>query len=347
MQNAWVLNSIGNITYKEVEIPHPAADEVLVRVKAVGICGSDVPRVYETGAHKMPLIPGHEFSGEVAGVGSEADGAFVGKRVAVFPKIACKKCKYCTLGHPEMCEDYDYVGSRRDGAFAEYVTVPAENLLELPDGVSFEEAAMMEPMAVAAHAVRKATGEKNTQNKNIAVCGLGTIGLLLIMFLKEAGYKNIYAIGNKDSQKHRIAELGIPEEFFCDCTKTDALAWLNEKTGGVDLFFECVGKNETVSLGIDALAPAGNLILVGNPYSDMTFDKHTYWKILRRELHVQGIWNSAFPTDWQYVLERLAAGKIKPATLISHRLPLDRLKDGLEIMKNKTEDYCKIMIGNN
>ena len=96
--------------------------------------------------------------------------------------------------------------------------------------------------------------------------------------------------------------------------------------------------------GIESLAPAGDLILVGNPYSDMNLPKNTYWKILRKELKLHGVWNSVFPTDWEYVLERLAAGKIKPAALISHRFPLDHLKDGLEIMRNKTEDYCKVMI---
>ena len=346
MQKAWVLESVGNINYKDVEVPQPAEGEALIRVKAAGICGSDVPRTYQNGAHKMPLIIGHEFSGEVENVGEGVSSELKGRRVAVFPKIACKKCKHCISGHQERCENYDYVGSRRDGAFAEYVTAPAENLLELTEGVSFEEAAMMEPMAVAAHAVRMVTEKSSAdaKTKTIAVCGLGTIGLLLIMFLQEAGYKNIYAIGNKESQKKRITELGIAEEYFCDSKKEDAITWLNEKTGGVNLYFECVGKNEAINAGIESLAPAGDLILVGNPYSDMNLPKNTYWKILRKELKLHGVWNSVFPTDWEYVLERLAAGKIKPAALISHRFPLDHLKDGLEIMRNKTEDYCKVMI---
>lgn len=110
--------------------------------------------------------------------------------------------------------------------------------------------------------------------------------------------------------------------------------------------FSNLGKEvkELDAAGIESLAPAGDLVLVGNPYSDMNLSKNTYWKILRKELKLHGVWNSVFPTDWQYVLERLAAGKIKPALFITHKLPLPQLDKGLDIMKNKTEDYCKVMI---
>ncbi len=158
---AWVLHNIGNITLDAVTIPRPAAGEVLLKVRAAGICGSDIPRIYDTGAHSMPLIPGHEFAGEVAGVGAGVSDSWIGKRTGVFPLIPCRRCRPCSERRYEMCRGYSYLGSRRDGGFAEYVVVPEWNLIELAANVSYEEAAMSEPMAVAVHAIRRVQPKAN------------------------------------------------------------------------------------------------------------------------------------------------------------------------------------------
>lgn len=348
MPKAWVLHDVGNIIYEDVPILEPKEGEVLIKVGAVGICGSDIPRIYKTGAHVMPIIPGHEFSGTVEAVGKGADQELIGKRAAVSPKIACGKCSQCKSGRTDLCRDYGYIGSRRDGAFAEYVTAPAENLLEIPDSVSFEVAAMFEPMAVAAGAVRTSGSGESKGNRSAAVCGLGTIGMMVVMFLKEAGYDRIYVIGNRESQRKRVIELGIPAENYFEFSSGDAAEWLKDiSDGGVDVFYECVGKNESISCGIEASAPGGSVILVGNPYSDMTFPKDVYWKILRDKLVIRGVWNSTFGSeddDWHYILEKIAEGKIDPDKLITHRLSLEELEAGLHIMRDKTEDYCKVMV---
>lgn len=354
---AWVLHDINDIRYEEAEIPPLKEGEALIRVKAAGICGSDIPRIYKTGAHRMPLIPGHEFSGAVEAVGRGADTYWMGKRVGIYPLIPCGKCKPCTCGHPEMCRDYDYTGSRRDGAFAEYVSVPADSLVEIPDTVSFEQAAMLEPMAVAVHAMLKGTGARGedtavSADAKIVVCGLGTIGLLLVMFLMERGFRNIYVIGNKEPQKDRAAIMGVPSKNFCDSHSGDVAGWLRDTVGGADVFFECVGKNECPGYGIDCAAPGGRLVLVGNPASDMSLCRDIYWKILRNQLTVMGTWNSTFlkrgegnlvRDDWFYVIERLSSGSIRPERLISHRFPLSELDRGFRIMRDKTEDYCKVI----
>ena len=356
MMKAWVLSGINNIGFKEVDVPLPQPGEVLVKVKAAGICGSDIPRVYKTGAHKMPLIPGHEFSGEVTAIGKNASSAWMGKRVGIYPLIPCGECAPCKSGHPETCRDYDYLGSRRDGAFAEFVAVPEANLVELPGNVSFIQAAMLEPMAVAVHAMRMGIGISDRflpLDARIAVCGLGSIGLLLTMFLKERGYRNIYVIGNKESQKERAALFGITEENFYDSRNGDAVKWLMDRTGGADAFFECVGKNECVISGIESTVPGARIVLVGNPYSDMSLDKTTYWKILRNQLMVMGSWNSTFyqgdysytgTDDWSYVIKSLKDKRIAPESLISHEMALDELEKGLLLMKEKREDYCKVML---
>ena len=357
MMKAWVLKSIGEIAYSDSKIPVPGDNEVLIRVKAAGICGSDIPRIYETGAHNMPLVPGHEFSGVVEELGKNVDPSWRGKRVAVFPKIACGKCPSCRQRLFDYCQNYDYIGSRRDGAFAEFVTSPASNLLPLSDNISFEEGAMTEPLAVAANAVRRGCHGSDaplSPKKPVAVCGLGTIGVMVVMLLKEAGFEKIYVIGNKEAQKERLKSLGIPEERFINSRSTDVPQQLLELTdGGVAAFFECVGKNECINYGIESSAPVGRLVLVGNPYSDMTFPRDVYWKILRKQLSLVGIWNSSFRQvpdesgrldDWHYVLNRVAESRISPKALISHSFPLSELERGLHIMRDKTEDYCKVMI---
>lgn len=343
---AWVLHGINDIRLEEVPRPVLAETEVLVRVKAAGICGSDIPRIYQTGAHRHPLIPGHEFSGMVAEVGECVDAKWLGKRVGVFPLIPCRTCSPCKKSQFEMCLDYSYLGSRRDGAFTEYVAVPADNLIELPPEVSFEEAAMLEPMAVATHAMRHILPEKE---ETVAVCGLGTIGLLLVMLLKEAGVRNILAIGNKDFQKEMIRKLGVSDENYCDSKSMDVARWIMEHTESVgsDVSFECVGKNETVLQMIDTTAPGGRLCLLGNPYSDMQLEKSVYWKILRNQLTITGTWNSSFmhdeTDDWNYVLNRLAEKSISPTELITHRLSLEELDKGFCVMRDKTDDYVKVM----
>ncbi len=339
---AWVLHDIGDIRYEEVSKPNPAAGEALLRVGAAGICGSDIPRIYDTGAHRMPLIPGHEFAGEVTETGEGVDGSWIGKRVGVFPLIPCRKCSQCKAGRYELCRDYDYVGSRRDGAFAEYVAVPATNLIELPQNVSFEEAAMLEPMAVAVHAIRWVMDFDDTDHDvKIAVYGLGTIGMFITMFLKAAGYDNLILIGNKDSQIKKIISMGISEDCYYDNSiKTDH--------GSADIVFECVGRMQTYAEAIDIAAPMGKVMLVGNPYSDMTLPRNTYWKILRNQLTVMGTWNSSFTgspdDDWHYVLGFLRSGLIEPARFISHRFKLKDLIEGFDIMYEKREEYGKVIM---
>ena len=231
---AWKLEEIGKIRlYDEVPVPEPEAGEVLVKVKAAGICGSDVPRVYKDGAHSMPLVIGHEFSGQVEKLGANVDKSKLGKRMGIFPLIPCRKCPQCLEKKYEMCSNYSYLGSRRDGGFAEYVTVPEWNLIELPEGVTWEQAAMLEPMAVAVHAMRQLTLK---ETDSVLVCGCGTIGQLLIMFLLERGIKIVYAAGNKDFQKKSLIDMGLPEGHFCDIKNMDLHEWIMEKTGelGVD-----------------------------------------------------------------------------------------------------------------
>lgn len=329
---AYVLHEINDFKYEEAEAPELEKDTVLVEVKAAGICGSDIPRIYRTGTYSYPLIPGHEFSGTVVSVGANVDTKWLGKGVGIFPLIPCKECGPCKKKQYEMCKKYSYLGSRTAGGFAEYVKVPVWNLIGLPDNVSFEQAAMLEPMAVAVHAIRRADIKISDR---IAVCGLGTIGLFVIMFLREMGCRNIIAIGNKDFQRKFVERMGVSYK------DSEGMA------EGVDAFFDCVGKNDILVQGINGVLPGGKVILVGNPASDMGLDRNVYWKILRKQLTLIGTWNSSFTQeetdDWHYVLDRLQRECIHPEEMITHCFPMNELENGFELMRDKSEDYIKVM----
>ena len=206
---------------------------------------------------------------------------------------------------------------------------------------------MLEPMAVAVHAMRRL---RLHQNDTAVILGLGTIGMLLLMFLKDAGVENILAVGNKMFQRDTVLRLGLDKTRYCDSKVEKVSEWIMQHTGqtGADVFFECVGRNETFSQAVDLTAPQGQICLVGNPYSDMTLEKPVYWKILRNQLTITGTWNSSFThesnDDWHYVLERLEHKKILPKELISHELPLQNAEDGFLLMRDKREDYIKVMI---
>lgn len=345
---AYVLDSISDIKIKDIETPKCLPGEVLVEVKAAGICGSDIPRIYKTGTYHFPLIPGHEFSGEVVKAYDD-DSEWKNKRVGIFPLIPCMKCAQCHSKKYEMCRDYSYLGSRTDGGFAEYVRVPTWNLINLPDTVSYEQAAMLEPMSVAVHAARNAgliSYNKNNSginiNKKIAIMGLGTIGLSLVMMLLSEGYTNIFAIGNKEIQKKIVKSLGLKDDCYIDS---------GDYTAGedlVDVFFDCAGTETVMDIALNSVVPGGKVICVGNPASDMNIPKKTYWNILRKQLNLIGTWNSSFThdinDDWHYVIDKLKNGEINPEKMITHSYDLDGLINGFEIMREKKEEYVKVMM---
>ena len=368
---AQVLFGIGNLRYVHINKPSPKKGEALLHITRCGICGSDIPRIYKTGAHNMPIIPGHEFAGIIQEC--PEDESLIGKRAAVFPLIPCKTCPQCLKGHYEMCENYNYLGSRCDGGFAEYVSVPMWNLLPIPDEITDDEAAMLEPMSVAVHAMRRcgicekkrpATGDKKMAKKSIVVCGLGTIGLLLSLFLRDAGCKNVIFIGNKNIQKEKLMQLGFDLDNYCDVRYGDPADFIMDKTmrKGADIYFECIGRPESYEQAVKCTGPLGTIMLVGNPLGDMNLKREIYWKILRNQMTILGTWNSSYlgPVkevesdrkvidDWQYVIERLLAWKkaaplLSVSNFITHRYNLKTMHRGLDIMKRKSEEYIKIMI---
>jgi len=186
---AAVLHGPKDIRCEDVPIPRLGVKDVLIKNKAVGICGSDIPRVWAGAAHFYPIILGHEISGEIVEVGEEVEKLSLGDRVAVIPLIPCFTCSACQEGRYSSCRNYSFIGSRRNGGFAEFVSVPETNIIKLPKGVSLEEGALLEPLSVALYALMRGGF---TAGEKIAILGLGTIGMLVLQWAKIFGAKMIF-----------------------------------------------------------------------------------------------------------------------------------------------------------
>lgn len=297
---AWVLQRNNDIQLGEVPMPTPQNGEVLVKVKAAGICASDIPRVYENGAYHYPIILGHEFSGVTED----------GRRVGVFPLLPCHRCESCKQHHYETCSHYSYIGSRLDGAYAAYVAVPKWNLIDLPDDVTFEQAALLEPAAVALHAVRQL--EATVQNA--AVVGNGAIGRLIAKWLTIYGVQNVTLLGRNDT--------AILKEY-------DTII---EAAGTIAAFRRC----------LELAKPNGQIVLVGNPTAGFAIDRNLYWQILRKQITIKGAWNSGYPSEWKRVLEY--AGHMQLESFISHKFKFDELDKALALMHDKCEKHLKVMV---
>ncbi|MBZ0312906.1 galactitol-1-phosphate 5-dehydrogenase [Clostridium butyricum] len=344
---AFVLEGIGNLKYKSICIPKLKKGEALVKVKVAGICGSDIPRIFKTGTYNFPTIPGHEFSGIVSAVHEDDDKAWVGKRVSVFPLIPCKKCSECKKENYEMCENYNYTGSRTDGGFAEYVKVPIWNLIDIGNKISFENAAMLEPTCVALHALRKVDIKKHN---TIAVYGTGTIGILIIQWLKAYGVNDVVAIGTNDNQKNMIQNIMDVKFYNINdfVSQKEFLATMIDKN--ISLLYECVGNNDTINNSIYMIQPGGELVFIGNPDGNILFEKEVYWKILRKQLRLYGVWNSSFINnrndDWNTAIKFISEGRINPSLQITHKLEFEQLFEALDIMRNKDIFSNKVIINN-
>ena len=331
---AYNLHAINDLRYEDVPMPECPQGWAIIKVKATGICSSDVPRVFTKGTYHFPTIPGHEFSGIVHSV-AEPDYAYlVGKPVGVFPLIPCRQCESCKDKHYEMCSNYDYVGSRRDGAFAEYVAAPVWNLVELPETIPFEVAAMMEPFAVALHAIKMGV---ITKGVSVGIVGTGMIGIAAGQWAKMFGASSVTVIGRSEDKRKMVENCGL-EYVVCN-----APTCICE----YDFVLEAVGTPKAIELAISATQRGGSLVIMGNPSGEITISQAVYWKILRKQLKISGTWNSSYdgmnPSDWTEVVNALASKAIIADSLITHRFSQDKVMQGLELMREHKEPYCKVM----
>lgn len=342
---AAVLYSPGDFRVENRPVPQiKKDDDVLISVSAVGICGSDIDRIFKTGMYTMPAVPGHEFCGIVKKTGKNVKKFKEGDRVAVAPILPCFKCESCLKGNYGQCDNYDYLGSRRDGAFAEYVVAPERNLVKMAENVDMISGGAIEPACVTLHGMMK-TGL--SAGDSVAVIGCGAIGLFAIQFAKILGATKIIAVDilqNKLEAAKKAGATDIINSIECDPIKA-----ISELTsGGVDISVETAGSPITQEQCVRAARKHGVVLLLGTAHKDVVFPPKTFEHIIRNELTLKGTWNSfssPFPgREWTAVAEYLADERFDIKSFITHVITLDELPQTLLSMKNREFEYNKVVV---
>jgi len=347
MMRALVLHAVGDARLESVPRPAPGAGQVLVRVAFCGVCGSDIPRVFVKGTYHFPTVCGHEFSGMVEECGEGVTDLKPGEAATVFPLIWCGQCPACERGKYVQCQNYDYLGSRSDGAFAEYVVAPRRNLIRLPKGVSLEAAAMTEPAAVGLHALRRAGG--CSIGETVAIFGAGPLGLIVAQWARAMGASQIIVFDLVPRKLAMAQELGFTLAY--DARQNDPVKTVASLTRGqgAHVCVEAAGVPTTLIEALSTARNGGRVVILGNPSADVTLPAALISQVMRRELNIFGTWNSEYSAagnddDWRAVLEAVAAGKIQLETLISHRVALGDALKALVMMRDQSEFFSKVLL---
>ncbi|MDT2760526.1 galactitol-1-phosphate 5-dehydrogenase [Enterococcus xiangfangensis] len=342
---AALLKKLNFFEIEEIEKPIPSDNEVLVKVKAAGICGSDIHKMQNEWKYELPMVMGHEFSGVIESIGDKVKNITVGDRVAIAPLIPCYECTYCKSGKYQLCENYTMVGSHRYGGFEEYVTVPKENVINIGENISFEEAAMIEPLAVAAHGVM---GLDPKIGDTVAVFGLGTIGILTVQWLRLTGVKKIIGIDIDSNKIKEAMKYGVTDTINSLEESLEEKIFELTNGMGVDIAIECAGSKITEEQCLLITKKNGLIGYQGIAYSDVLLHQKAFENIFRREYTIKGFWNSysaPFPgKEWIHSVEFIEQGKINLKDLISHRYKLDDIQKAFNLTVNREESYNKVMI---
>ncbi|MGI9072353.1 MAG: zinc-dependent alcohol dehydrogenase [Bryobacteraceae bacterium] len=339
---ALMLREYKRLELVDVPVPIPDADEVLVRVKACGICGSDVHGYDGSSGRRIPpIVMGHEAAGVVAATGSRVSGIQEGDRVTFDSTIYCGSCEYCCRGEVNLCDRRQVLGVstpeyRRPGAFAEYVLVPHHIMHRLPGDISFAEAAMVEPLAVAVHAVSlSAINERST----VLVVGAGMIGILVLQALRAVNCSRIYVTDIDDTRLRLAEQLGATATI--NARKADTAAEIHGLTSGmgVDVALEAVGNSVAIKTAIDSVRKGGTVTLIGNISPTVEIPLQT---VVSRQIRLQG--SAASSGEYPQCIDLLARGAVRVKPLITAVTPLEEGPRWFERLHSGEPNLMKIIL---
>lgn len=345
---AAVIYGPGDIRIEDIPYPKPGPGEVVVRIYACGVCGSDLPRALDGKAHFYPTIVGHEAAGEVVEVGSEVIKFRPGDRVSVAPLVPCMECEACKLGRYSLCRKYSFVGSRRQGCMAEFVAVPERSLVPIPQGLSYEQGAMLEPATVPLYGLLKVG---SLAGLRVAVLGVGTIGLFAVMWAKFLGASQVAAVDINDWKLERAKEMGADEvinsrTLTAESGLVGAIKAVTDGQG-CDLAVETAGHPVTQVQAVEICANGGRVLYVGTAHQPVHFKPQAFEAIIRKELVIYGSWMSysaPFPgREWQIAAKALSDGAIDPSPMITHRFPLAEARKAFETLRS-SDRAIKVML---
>jgi L-iditol 2-dehydrogenase len=322
---------------RNIEAPVPAPDEVVVAVRAVGICGSDVHGFTGSTGRRTPgIVMGHEFAGSIASTGASVEGVQTGDRVIVQPLMTCGTCEMCMDGRPNVCVNRTLIGMHAHGAYADAVRVPQRQLYRLPDSLTWEQGAMVEPLSVALHAVNRTPMDLMD---TVVIVGAGTIGLLTVL---AARFKGAGTIIVTDMSEHRLAlakQLGA--DLAINIATADPVAAVKDATGGkgADAAIEAVGITPTVQQALAATRIGGNITWIGNSAPEVTLNMQ---EVVTREITIRGTYG--FGEEFGRVIAALEQGRIDVQPLIERVAPLEEGPNLIHDLAKGTLDVAKVVL---
>jgi len=309
--------------------------DALVKVHACGICGTDIHILHGEHIVKFPVVPGHEFSGEVVEVGGKVSNVSVGDRVTVDPNIVDRSCHFCSRGEINLCENLTALGVNYDGGFAGFCRVPTVQAYKVPDSVSLDEAAMAEPLACCIHGIDRAN---IAPGDTVVVLGAGSIGLLLTQLARVAGASHIIVSEPDERKRHLAARFG--SDVQVDPSRWDVAAEVAEITRvGADVVIESAGRLETAQLAPRLARRGGTVLQFGVVSPDQLAEVSPY-DIYYKELTVRGSFVNPF--THARAIELLASKQVEVMPLITHRFPLDETAKAFETAQGK--DAVKVLL---
>lgn len=327
---AAVVDQPGSIRVADVPDPKPGNHQLLIKVGACGICGTDV---HIADGHfpptPYPIVPGHEFAGEVVEIGPEAPGDWrVGDRVAVDPSLFCGYCTPCRSGHGNLCANWGATGDTVDGAFAEYVAVPAANCYRMPDSMTWQQGALVEPVSCAVHGVRQIGVEPG---ERFLVMGAGTMGLLMQQLLQRGGAQ-VSVVDRNASRLPRAEQLGAA------AVATDA----GELDQRFDAAVDCTGAAPAIEAAFDSLRRGGRLLIFGVAPAEARVSLSPF-RIYNDEIKIVG--SMAVLHSFGAALDLVASGAIDTEAIITDALPLEKFPEALELMRAGTGLKVQVIPG--
>ncbi|MGV9453316.1 zinc-dependent alcohol dehydrogenase family protein [Streptomyces sp. NPDC003635] len=313
---AAVIESVGKAVVAEVPDPTPGPRQVVVEVAACGLCGTDLHILQGEFAPKLPIVPGHEFAGEVVGLGTEVTELRVGDRVAVDPSLYCHECRYCRTGHNNLCERWAAIGVTTAGGAARYAVAPVANCVKLPDHVRTQDAALVEPLSCA---VRGYDVLQSRLGAHVLIYGSGTMGLMMLELAKRTGAASVDVVDVNPRRLETARHLGVSAA----AANPDEL----DRPQGWDLVVDATGNAAAIQDGLGRVAKAGTFLQFGVADYATRVEIDPY-RIYNQEITITG--SMAVLHSFERAAELFANGVLNPDIFISDRIPLDRYPEALD-----------------
>jgi 2-desacetyl-2-hydroxyethyl bacteriochlorophyllide A dehydrogenase len=333
-----MVRTPGKVEFEDRPVPALTAGKVLIKTRAVSICGSDLHTF--KGKHPFAPLPaalGHELAGEIAAVGDQVSCLQVGDRVVLEPVITCGHCEFCLKGVYNLCTRVSFYHRQGQGAFTPYFVADQQRVYKLPDNVTFEEGALVEPLAVAVHAVKK-SGIR--MGDSVAVIGAGAIGLMILALSRLQGATGIFAVDTQDYRLKMAQDLGARDAF--NNIDGKAVEKIIERTGGlgVEVSFEAVGIQLTFVQALQVLKKGGHAVLAGlNAKPEVTLPANIF---VQKEISLSG--TQGYCHDYQTALALLESGAVDLSPFITHTLSHDALQEGFDLLTSAGHEAVKVVV---